>query len=273
MRKLVAFASVKGSPGVTSSTLLTAAVWPASVDRGVRPIVIEADAAGGDLAARFSYSYTPGLLDLAASARLPQPEPLASTAQELPCGVRTVISPADTDQCTEAVRLVAGYRAAVLRGDPDYRDTVLVDTGQLSGESVPLVAAADELVVVSRGGADALAHVFTRREQLNELASSWTLAVVGGCPYPREEIAATLDVERIVFLPWDVRSAAVLCGRSLKPLRPRGFARRPLLTAAERLAAQLAGVAIPERPGLGGSLARLSAGRNPVAELVSGGSR
>ncbi|RYJ06001.1 MAG: hypothetical protein EON52_08655, partial [Actinomycetales bacterium] len=43
---LVAFASAKGSPGVTTASLLVGALWP-------RPtIVVECDPSGGDVALR-----------------------------------------------------------------------------------------------------------------------------------------------------------------------------------------------------------------------------
>ena len=41
---LIALASVKGSPGVTTTCLVLAAAWP-----GQRRLIIEADPAGGDL--------------------------------------------------------------------------------------------------------------------------------------------------------------------------------------------------------------------------------
>ena len=71
MRRLVAVASVKGAPGVTTTALALAAAWPAAVDGGVRPVVVEADAAGGDVAARLGLPHAPGLLDVAVAARRP----------------------------------------------------------------------------------------------------------------------------------------------------------------------------------------------------------
>ncbi|MDF0752962.1 hypothetical protein NLU14_22305, partial [Marinobacter sp. 71-i] len=66
---LISIASVKGSPGVTSTALALAAVWP-------RPVVLlEADPSGGDLAYRCKAAHggpvaaNKGLLQLAAAVR------------------------------------------------------------------------------------------------------------------------------------------------------------------------------------------------------------
>ena len=60
-----AFASVKASPGVTTLCQALALCWPE--DRAV--IVVEADPAGGDLAARLDLPAEPGLVSLAAAGR------------------------------------------------------------------------------------------------------------------------------------------------------------------------------------------------------------
>src|SRR5947209_19017441 len=60
-----AFASVKASPGVTTLCQVLALAWPE--DRAV--VVVEADPAGGDLAARLELRAEPGLVSLAAAGR------------------------------------------------------------------------------------------------------------------------------------------------------------------------------------------------------------
>ena len=52
---LIALASVKGSPGVTTTCLALAAAWPAR-----RRLVIEADPAGGDLGPWLGLPRAPG---------------------------------------------------------------------------------------------------------------------------------------------------------------------------------------------------------------------
>ena len=83
---------MKGSPGVTSTALALAAVWP-------RPVVLlEADPAGGDLAYRCNAAHggpvyaSKGLVTLAAAVRggVPGPDVLVEQAQLLACGVNLV---------------------------------------------------------------------------------------------------------------------------------------------------------------------------------------
>ncbi len=57
---VVALASVKGSPGVTTAALAMAARWPA----GRKVLLVEADPFGGDLAPRYGATVTGGLASL-----------------------------------------------------------------------------------------------------------------------------------------------------------------------------------------------------------------
>ena len=63
---VIALASAKGSPGVTTATLALAATWPG------RALLVEADPAGGDVLAGYGRGElppAPGLLELATAAR------------------------------------------------------------------------------------------------------------------------------------------------------------------------------------------------------------
>ncbi|MGP4115008.1 hypothetical protein ACTWP5_29410 [Streptomyces sp. 4N509B] len=235
---MFAVASVKGSPGVTTTVMALAASWPADADGGVRPVVVEADTAGGDLAARLGLAHVPGLLDVAAAARRPRPGSVLGAAQELPFGVRAVLAPAGAGQCREAVRLLGADAGRVLRGGPDDVGTVLVDVGRVETLDQGLAGVADGLVLVTRGGVDALAHLFPHRE-LAALTRRVVVAVVGPCAYGPAEIAAVSGAHQVVRVPWTPASAAVLCGTSAKRLRASGWRRSPLLAAAERLAGHL----------------------------------
>ena len=64
---IVVLGSVRGSPGVTSWSLLLATAWP--VESGTERVVLEADAAGGVLGARYGWGVEPGLASLAAALR------------------------------------------------------------------------------------------------------------------------------------------------------------------------------------------------------------
>ncbi|WP_326596594.1 hypothetical protein [Streptomyces sp. NBC_01803] len=224
---------------MTTTALAMAASWPLQADGGVRPVVVEADAAGGDVAARLGRPHSPGLLDVAAAARRSQPGSVLGAARELPFGVRAVLAPSGADQCRQAVRLLEADGERILRGGETEVGTVLVDAGRVADLGQGLVAVADVMVLVTRGGVDALAHVFACREALSRSAARLVLAVVGACPYGEREITQTLGIDRVVMMPWAPRSAAVFSGFSAAPLRTSGWRRSALLAAAERLAAQV----------------------------------
>ncbi|MCL7377020.1 hypothetical protein [Streptomyces sp. 35G-GA-8] len=229
--------------------LALAAQWPSRVDGGVRPVMVEADASGGDLMIRFGLPTAPSLLDVAAAAGKPQPGSLLGAACELPFGLRAVVSVPGRGSCREAVRLLAGEAGRrVLLGDDHDRGTVLLDVGRLTEDVAPLLDAADQMVLVARGGAEPLTHVSSCGLDVGEFASRLTLAVVGPCPYPAKEIRESLGIERVHRVPWDARSVAAMSNRKNRALRASGFRPPPLMTAARTLSRQLAG---PTQSGTG----------------------
>ncbi|WP_414504757.1 MinD/ParA family ATP-binding protein [Streptomyces sp. NEAU-L66] len=241
MRRLVVVGSVTGAPGVTTTALALAAAWPQEADGGVRPVVVEADGSGGDLMMRFGLPSAPSLLDVAAAAGKPQPGSLLGAVGELPFGVRVVVAVPGRRPCTEAVRLLAteGGRR-VLLGAQDEQGTVLLDAGRLGDDVEPLLRAADHVVLVTRGGAEPLTHVSTYGLDAEAFAGRLTLAIVGPCPYPKDEIAASLGMDRVVFLPWDAKAVAAMNRPRCGVLRTTGFRVPPLMAAARKLARQLA---------------------------------
>ncbi|MER6121765.1 hypothetical protein ABT173_03495 [Streptomyces sp. NPDC001795] len=243
MRRLVVVGSVTGAPGVTTTALATAGAWPPEADGGVRPVVVEADVSGGDLMIRFGLPAAPSLLDVAAAAGQPYPGSLLGAVSELPCGVRVVVAVPGRGPCREAVRLLAGEGGRrVLLGDDHDRGTVLLDVGRLSEDVEPLLAAADQMVLVTRGGAEPLTHVSACDLDAHACAVRLTLAVVGPCPYPAAEIAHTLGIQRVLFLPWDAKSVAAMNSAKPGALRTSGLRPAPLVIAARMLARQLAGL-------------------------------
>lgn len=243
MRRLVVCGSVKGSPGVTTSVLALAAAWPVAEDGGVRPLAVEADCSGGDVAVRFGVPHTPGLLDAATAARQPRPGSVLGAAGELPFGVRVVAAPAGRGTCTEAVRLLAAESGRrVLAGETTDTGTVLVDVGRLGEEVRELWAAADTAVLVTRGEADALAHAYAYLLDAGLRARPVVVAVVGRCCYSAAEIRDALGVGQVVLLPWDPGTAQILAGRSQGELRRHGWRTPSLMTAAGRMARHIHGV-------------------------------
>lgn len=234
--------SVAGAPGVTTTALAAAAAWPADADGGVRPVVVEGDPSGGDVMMRFGLpTTTPSLLDVAAVAGQSYPGSVLAAVHELPFGVRVVPGVPGRGPCREAVRLLAGG-IGVLRGSERDLGTVLLDVGRLTDDVEPLLAVADRVVVVTRGGAEALAHVPACGLDA-AVGGRLVLVVVGPCPYPAQEIASTLGVERVLFLPWDARCVAAMSGPRSAAVRTDGFRPPRLMTAARLLARQVAGPA------------------------------
>lgn len=230
---LIGVCSVKGSPGVTTGVLAMAARWPVG-----DPIVIEADPAGGDLAARFRLPPTPGLVSFAAAARRQSTaDLLVEHCQRLPGGLRAVIGPVAAEQARSALSVLTTRGVPALRAAASSPDSVLlVDVGRLDSSSpaLPLVRGADSLIVMARPRADELSHVAT----LLGPVSTWTrtpgLVLVGdGCS--RTEVERELKVPVMATLPDDTRGAAVLCGQE----SGRGPNRSALGKAASRLARNL----------------------------------
>jgi hypothetical protein len=234
---LLCLASVKGSPGVTTTVLALAARWPASWRR----VLIEADPAGGDLAARYGLPLTPGLVSLAAAARRStDPDLVWEHAQELPGGLPVVAGPTRADQAHAALAAACGAdgHAGVLGAFAGRGDVVaIVDCGRLDRDSAisQVIEAADQLLLVARPRADELAHLAARAEQI-ALGPAHTRLLLMGSGYPAGEVAREVGLSVLGSVPHDPRTAAALSGHAAS--RPRARAR--LARAATRIAAELA---------------------------------
>ena len=230
---VIALASVKASPGVTTSLLALAATWPDQ-----RPVLlVDADPDGGSLAARTGLPTEPGLASLAAAARRTlRAGELDRHTQPLPGGLPAVVGPADAEHASRALELLGGPLATVLRSQED-RD-VLVDCGRLraSSPSGPLAAAADVLVVVARPRLDELQHLRPALPRLVAAGARPALLLVGDGPYPPGEVAAALDVPVLEALPHDPAAADQLSGQRRRAGR---LERTALLRAARTVAEQL----------------------------------
>jgi MinD-like ATPase involved in chromosome partitioning or flagellar assembly len=248
---LVAVTYVKGRPGATTTALGLAAVAPAQA----RPVVVEADPAGGDLMRRLNLAATPSLVDLAAAARGTTPAEDVYTAgqQAADIGdavVPVVVSPAGGAQTRAALPELTGAGRAVLT-TPER--LVIADCGRLAPGSAawPLLRLADVILVMARARTEELAHV---REALAELVDVSTgrlvVLLAAGGVYPAAEVAEVLTahvVEELARdraslgvlgpLPEDRKAAAVLGGELVAGRRWR---RLPLMRAYAGLLDDLA---------------------------------
>jgi hypothetical protein len=232
----VALGSVR-SCGVSTLVVALTATWPP----GRRVLLIEADPAGGTLAAASGWPPEPGLVSLAAASRRRfDPVLVSEHCQVLPGGAAVLAGPASAEQARGALGMLGGMAGHLDGLDAD----VVVDCGRLDpgSLSMPVWEGADRAILVAR----------SRLADLHALAA-WTethpaethstersragLVVVGDGPYPDAEIAAALDVEVVSRLPWDPRGAAAIVS---VPASSREVRLAPLVRAARTLADRLA---------------------------------
>jgi hypothetical protein len=199
---VVALASVKGSPGVTTVALALASWWPRPV------VVLEADPAGGDLAVRLGLPEDPGLVGLAAALRRhSQADVLEHYTQESALGIPVVPAPAGARQSAASVSLLAALPGSPLAFEVD----VLLDLGRLdhSSPARPLAQGTDALIWVCRPQLGDLAHLSAAVEH-GRGSPAASIVLSGAGPYPSDEVAATLGVTVLGHLPSDLGGAEAL---------------------------------------------------------------
>jgi MinD-like ATPase involved in chromosome partitioning or flagellar assembly len=238
---LIALASVKGSPGCTTTALALAAAWPAP-----HRLLLEADPGGGDLGPWLDLPQAPGLVGLAAAARHDHGGETAwDYAQQIGDGLHVVVAPVGAEQATACLSTL-GVTAI---GDASGRDpaVVIADCGRLDPGSPALriAAQADHAVLVIRPQVSELAHLAPRIAGLSRaglrlglLLAPATRRIPAEPAYSAQEIAATLDLPVHATIPADPRTVAHLIASRGRP--ERAMRRRPLLRTAAALAAGLA---------------------------------
>jgi len=233
---IVAFASLKGAPGVTTLTCLVGATWP----EGRKVMVVECDPSGGDLAARFSMSSRGGWASFNAAARRGGPTAaIGSHLQQLPGGLEVMIGSKAMD-AAEAVESIVAFLSTVLMS-PDGPWDVLVDLGRLfPGELGSLVwlDRSDYLVICTRGDAASAVHVRDKVPAVQDRCRGRVgLEVVGKGPYSRSDIERFTGLPVFGECPFDESSASAAVGER----RPgRRLGRSPLVASTAHLAISLA---------------------------------
>ena len=220
------------SCGATTAAAGLAMVWPGDGRR----VVIEADPAGGTLAAACGLSAEPGLVSLAAAARR-QVDPVLvfDHAQRLPDQTSVVCAPPGRDQARSALSMLG----ALIGGLGGLDGLAVVDCGRLDpkGPNSRLFQHADVSVLVCRpqlGDLNALAAFL---ELQAPTAGRLLVVLAGPGPYGSAEIADTLAVEVVGQLPWDPEAAGGLMSESPSSRR---LTRTPLVRALRSLAEDLA---------------------------------
>jgi hypothetical protein len=227
---VVALASLKGSPGVTTLACLVAAGWPCAP----APIVVECDPAGGDLAARFELSSKCGWPSFVASVRREgNGAAVDAHVQQLPGGLDVLVGTEPTDGPAIDHLL---HRAK----EPGARDLV-VDLGRLpvgnAGDSCWLEGS-DEIVLVSKCDAASLISLRLRATSLTEpYGTKLGLVVVGPRHRADGEIEAFTGIRLLGRIPSDRSGAALVSGEGRGRRR---LSRSALVVSAARLASELA---------------------------------
>lgn len=199
----IALASLKHSPGVT-----TAAVAIASA-AGEDAVVIEADASGGDIAARSRLTLEPGLVTLAASGRhFGSGLDFDGHVQRLPAGGRVVVAPMEPEVAAAAIattapRLTAAHGARL----------TIVDCGRFTSSSPvrPVFRSADVVLLVLEPTVAAVEHLRRRLPSFDRPVLGRVAALlVGDRPYRPVEVEHALGITVVGSLPVDPRGVAAL---------------------------------------------------------------
>lgn len=248
---VIALTSAKGSPGVTTTALALAWVWP-QVAPGRRVLVVDADMAGGDLAPgylRGAVSSTDGVLGLAAARPIDLGAGLWDHLIAVDESANSLLLTGISDPAQ--ARSLAGMwpTLAEVFADPDGEFAgvdVLVDLGRAgtAHEAAALRARADLVLLVLRSSlrASVAARATGRRlvEERTERdggTDSLGCVVVGeGQPYGAGEIAAAVGLPVRARMAWDPASAAVLSDGDAASWR---FARSALMRSATACATGL----------------------------------
>jgi hypothetical protein len=187
---LLAVAADKGSPGVTTTALSLAAIWPR------RCVLAELDPFGGDIAYRLRgprgvpLSPETGLITLAVGARRGgAPDQLFEHVQRLGGGLEVLLGLSSGDQAGGMAGLW-GPLARVLDRTPGV--DVIADCGRLYSQAPTLdvLQNASAVLLVTRPTIDGVAHL---RARLAALGSQLRSSMPDGVPLFVVVIAAARD--------------------------------------------------------------------------------
>lgn len=169
---LIALAADKGSPGVTTSAVALAAVWPR------RALYAECDAHGGDLVYRMPAEHggpldpNRGLVSLAVEARRGfDAGVLPRHTQRLNGGLEVMVGLGNADQAHGMAGLWTQLGRAFDRyADLQHGADVIADCGRIGPDSptIELLAQSALILLIARTEAENIAHV---RDRANSLAA------------------------------------------------------------------------------------------------------
>ncbi len=209
---VIALASIKGSPGVTTAAIALAASWPP----GRRVLLVEADPFGGDLAPRYGSTITNGLASLFAAARRSlTPDAIWDHVDHLPGGLPVLFGLSNVQGAVANEKAWPAIAEALGALDAD----VVVDAGRLlphfAGGIGDVLAHSDVLLVLCDPTLEGIVHLRVALPVLVTEMSTRALLVIptalGG--YSSAEIGKTLGVAVGPLMPDDPKAADALANK------------------------------------------------------------
>ncbi len=206
---IVAVASRKSSPGVTTLTTLLAAYW---AEENVTRLILEADPSGGTIAARWKQAHDltwdPGLVAMSANRGQLDASAVDVVSQALGDGLRVAGAPPSPGQVTAALQSMGEQAAASLAGAAGVR--TFVDCGRLhvSSPTMALARRAALTILVCRPTLEEAHTLMPGVAELRDSGCVLGLVTVGDGPYHPTEIAENAGVELLGHVPHDDGAAA-----------------------------------------------------------------
>ncbi|TCN37986.1 hypothetical protein EV644_110120 [Kribbella orskensis] len=240
---LVALASAKGSPGVTTASLVLGALWP-------RPVLLaECDPAGSDVAIRMTapggqpLNSDRGLVSLAAAGRKGLGDDvIMAHSQQLDGGLDVMIGVRSPEQIGGMGGL---WEPLGISFNQMFSADVIADCGRIGPASpqVPVVQAARLVVLVCTATGSSVAHLRERLSSLVHHVDAQLGVVVVADPKRRDGVkqvwsvldAMSVRVQHRWHLAYDPAGAAFFDGRGQGRLD-----RTPLIRTATDIAAEMA---------------------------------
>jgi len=209
-----AVGSVRGAPGATTLAL---ALSLELAGRSRQVLLMEADPAGGVLAARLGIPISPGLVDITAAAHHRAIIEVAEhNVQQLTLTLCVLPSPSSARQASAALDALVPDLAPLLT---ETTGDVVVDVGRLlaGSPSTRLADTADVVVLVVRPVVSELAALVPRLRELRDDGAECVVAVVDAPPRSPEEPASPAEVvdvlrgaAQVVRLPHDPLAVRLL---------------------------------------------------------------
>jgi len=233
---IVAVCEAGGTAASTTTSLLLAATLP----RAYPAFVAECDPSGGDIAAWAQLPAGPGWSSVVSGTDRNW-SAIVDHTQELPSGLRVMTAPARPSQARAAVIEAASGFSTQISTLPEA--VMIADCGRVELDA-PIWARASQLTLLLLRQAPVSAQATVARvdrtiEALEVLRSSSRqvgVVLIGGSPYPANEVSAVLGVELFGVLPEDAVGAGLVCGGWTVGKRA---ARSPLAKAAAPLGARV----------------------------------